>query len=82
MKLALVIVTIVLIAAGCSRVETRPVMIKPVCNKPQLQALPDIDAAELYHRVGDSMYYQLELRENRITTWALQLESIVDRVCE
>lgn len=70
-----------IVVSGCAS-SVRTEYVRPVCNPPVLQSLPEIDGGELFDLVGSDRYYDLSLREKRIVDWALELEGMVNELCD
>jgi len=69
------------VMAGCGT-KTKPILVKLECPEIVFPTLPEIDAGELFDAVGSDVYFKLEDRESKITTWALQMEVLLLHLCE
>lgn len=76
-KLKALALLVTLVIAGC---KTTP---EPVldCRLPDRPKLVEIDAGNLWDKVGPETYEALQQREKEIVDWALELEAIVKEVC-
>ena len=73
-------ITLVIVASGCAS-TTRTEYVRPVCDPPILQSLPEINGGQLFDLVGADRYFQLSLREKLIVDWALEMESMLLELC-
>lgn len=74
-----VIVLLYLGIEGCTTVEERHVPVE--CDVPALVTLPGIQS-EALSELEDGTYWTLQTRERRLTDWALQMESMLEVLCE
>jgi hypothetical protein len=66
---------------GCTTTEVRPVVEPEACQPAELGELPEIDAGELYDRVGPELYKKLLQREKTIVDWGLENEAVLESIC-
>lgn len=77
---AALILILILVLPGC-QTTTETVFLKPNCEAPPVPALPRINAAELWDSVGQDTYNDLLQREEIIVGWALEMQAIINEVC-
>jgi hypothetical protein len=56
--------------------------IGPTCYPPVRPALEQIKARELWEKAGPDLYKRLKLREAQIVSWALEMEVMLQELCE
>lgn len=67
---------------GCSNVpSTAPTLVYAPCEVPERPVLPDIPVERL-DTLDDATYWELEERERRIVDWALEMEAVLEVVCQ
>ena len=67
------------VIAGCTTVRT--ITEKPQCTTPALAYLPPIESSQL-EALDDGAYWALMTREKRLTDWALEMESMLEELCD
>lgn len=69
---------------GCSSTPhpERIVYIQPECSVPVLNTLPEIDAGELWDKVGNDMYWKLMDRERVIVDWSMEMKAVLEVICK
>ena len=73
----------VLLVSGCSLIpeHTAYVEMGPECSVPAQPALPEIPA-EALDPLPDDVYWDVITRDARLQDWALEMEAILERVCD
>ena len=74
---------VLLLVSGCSLIPERTVYveIEPECSVPARPALPEIPA-EALDPLPDHVYWDVIHRDARLQDWALEMEVILERVCD
>lgn len=67
--------------SACVTTGPEYIEIRPECEAPPQPALPEIDGVELAE-LSDDVYWRLEDRERRIVDWAMEMQAIIETVCE
>jgi len=75
----LIVPFLVLLTACSSTPEIE--YIQAQCDIPAQPVLPVIDAGELWDRIGSEDFDRLLLREQRLTSWALEMRSMLEAAC-
>ena len=75
----LIVPFLVLLTACSSTPEIE--YIQAQCDIPAQPVLPVIDAGELWDRIGSEDFDRLLLREQRLTSWALELKAMLEAAC-
>lgn len=78
MKTAIFCITLILLTS-CTTTQTE--IVKPSCTVPPQPALPVIDAGDLWLLLGQERYDDLALREQRIVSWALEMQAMLGMIC-
>jgi hypothetical protein len=77
LKLKVLALLVTLGIAGC-KATPEPVL---DCRVPARPKLVEIDAGQLWDKVGPDTYNALQQREKELVDWALELEAISKEVC-
>ena len=74
---------LLLLVSGCSLIPERTVYVEmePECAVPARPALPEIPA-EALDPLPDHVYWDVIHRDARLQDWALEMEAILERVCD
>ena len=74
---------VLLLVSGCSLLPERTVYVEmePECSVPAQPALPELPA-EALDPLPDDVYWDVITRDARLQDWALEMEAILERVCD
>lgn len=71
-----------LIASGIVGCTTVKAVVEPVqCTTPPMPYLPTVESSSLTF-IDDATYWRLMEREKRLTDWALEMESMLEGLCD
>lgn len=67
--------------SGCAITKTEYIYVQPECIVPVQPALPTLPAIVIYESLGKESFLILQEREEKLVTWALDMETILTTIC-